>query len=201
MNLHEPTTLATDYLLFLASLVFAIRLWRVFRPWSLAFFFTALGSLFGGTYHGFLHMLTPFAAEAIWKATVFAIGLASFFLLLGTARALTTFAVVKLIVYTSWMITHDDFLWVMLDYGATMLIIGAVQIAAWIRERAPSAPWVIGSIAVAIAGALVQASGLTLHRHFNHNDLYHVIQLVALWLLYRGGLRMSSTSRPTTRPT
>ena len=76
MNLHEPTTLATDYLLFLASLVFAVRLWRVFRPWSFAFFFTALGSLFGGTYHGFLHMLTPFAAEAIWKATVFAIGLA-----------------------------------------------------------------------------------------------------------------------------
>ena len=200
--MSEPTTLVTDYLLFVAALVFAVRLWRGFRAWSLAFVFTALASLLGGTYHGFVHVLTPFAADVTWKATVFSIGLASFFFLLGTAHALAAFAVVKLILYTSWMITHDAFVWVILDYGVTLLIIAAVQIAAWIRERAPSAPWVIGSIAVSIIGALVQASGFTLHRHFNHNDLYHVIQLVALWLLYRGGrLMMSSTSRPMTPPT
>jgi hypothetical protein len=41
----------------------------------------------------------------------------------------------------------------------------------------------------------VQMSGFALHRHFNHNDLYHVIQIVALWLLHLGGVRW--TSRPT----
>ena len=32
-----------------------------------------------------------------------------------------------------------------------------------------------------------EARRLALHRHFNHNDLYHVIQIVALYLFYRGG--------------
>ena len=36
--------------------------------------------------------------------------------------------------------------------------------------------------------AAVQASGFALHRHFNHNDLYHVIQMGGFYLLFRGGL-------------
>ena len=43
------------------------------------------------------------------------------------------------------------------------------------------------------AGAMVQASGFRLHEHFNHNDLYHVIQMVALVLLYRGAKRLQSS--------
>jgi hypothetical protein len=31
-----------------------------------------------------------------------------------------------------------------------------------------------------------QASGFALHRHFNHNDLYHVIQIAALLFCYLG---------------
>ena len=52
----------------------------------------------------------------------------------------------------------------------------------------------IGSIIVSVIGALVQMSRLTLHEHFNHNDLYHVIQLLALWLLYRAGKLMNISS-------
>jgi hypothetical protein len=159
--------------------------------WSLAFAFTAAASFCGGTYHGL------FPDPRLWKATVFAVGFASFFLLAGSARFFAVLAAVKLVAYTSWMIVHDDFLWVIVDYGITLLLVGIVH---W-RNR-----WIIGSIAVSIVGALVQQSDFTLHRHFNANDLYHLIQLVALWLLYRGaeGVRASMTSatgRSTTQPT
>src|SRR5688572_16899499 len=91
----------------------------------------------------------------------------------------------------------SDFLWVIIDYGIALLIVAVVQLT----RRGPSTPWVIGSIAVSVIGALVQMSGLRLHEHFNHNDLYHVIQFVALWLLYRAGkLTNPSTARPTIRP-
>jgi hypothetical protein len=40
---------------------------------------------------------------------------------------------------------------------------------------------------------LVQASGFRLHEHFNHNDLYHVIQTAAVLLLYRGAKRLQSS--------
>jgi hypothetical protein len=36
----------------------------------------------------------------------------------------------------------------------------------------------------------VQASGVTLHRHFNHNDLFHVIQIGATLVFYRGARRL-----------
>lgn len=38
--------------------------------------------------------------------------------------------------------------------------------------------------------ASVQASGFALHRHFNHNDLYHVIQIAAMVLLFVGARQL-----------
>jgi hypothetical protein len=198
MTIHEPMTLATDYLLTIAAAIFAVRLWRTNRMWALAFLFTAAGSFFGGTFHGFAQTMEPLAAAALWKATVFSIGLASFFLLVGSGRALAVVAIVKLVIYASWMITHDAFIWVIIDYGVTLLLIGVAQLA----RRGPSTLWMISSIVVSVAGALVQQSGIALHENFNHNDLYHVIQLLALWLLFRGGMLMNpSTAPPTIRPT
>jgi hypothetical protein len=198
MTIHEPMTLATDYLLTIAAAAFAIRLWRTNRPWSLAFLFTAAGSFFGGTYHGFAPVLHVLTTIVLWKLTVYSLGLASFFLVLGSGRNLLLVALVKLIVYMSWMTAHSEFVWVIVDYGIALLIIAVMQLV----RRGPSTPWVIGSIVVSVIGALVQMSRLRLHEHFNHNDLYHVIQLLALWLLYRGGKLMNpSTARPTIRPT
>ena len=192
MNVHEPMTFATDLMLTVAAIVFCARLWRVHRMWALAFLFTGAGSFFGGMHHGFAHALTPSGSLVLWKATVFSVGIASFFLLAGSHRKLAIVAMVKLIVYLSWMITHNNFVWVILDYALTLLIVGLV-----VRSQ-----WVFASIIVSVIGALVQQSRFALHQHFNHNDLYHVIQLVALWLLYRGGLAMkSSTAPPTTQPT
>lgn len=198
MNVQEPMTLATDYLLTIAAAIFGARLWRTNRMWALAFFFTAAGSFLGGTNHGFAQVIGPFPAAVLWKLTILSIGLASFFLLAGTSRKLVLLAIVKFIVYASWMITHDQFLWVIIDYGVTLLIVGIAMLV----KRGPSTPWVIASIVVSVIGAGVQQSGFDLHKHFNHNDLYHVIQLFALWLLYRGGMLMSrSTEQPSTRPT
>lgn len=191
MSLAEPMTFATDMLLAIAAFVFSARLWRVNRMWALAFLFTGFGSFFGGTHHGFAPMMSPLTALLSWKATVFSIGIASFFLLAGSHRKLQIVAIMKLIVYISWMITHNDFVYVIVDYGLTLLIVGIV-----VRTR-----WVLGSIVLSVLGALVQQSTLALPP-LNHNDIYHVIQLIALWLLYRGGRLMNrSTAPPTTQPT
>lgn len=199
MNVHEPMTVATDYLLAIASVIFAIRLWRTNRHWAMAFLFTAAGSFFGGTHHGIALTFGFLPSILLWKATVLSIGMASCFLVIGSGRDLLLVGLVKLIVYMIWTtMISSDFLWVIVDYGIALLIVAVVQLV----RRGPSTRWVIGSIVVSVIGALVQMSRLRLHEHFNHNDLYHVIQLVALWLLYRGGkLTNPSTARPMTRPT
>ena len=195
-TVHEPMTLVTDYALCIAALIFCVRLWRTFRAWSLAFLFTAAASLFGGTYHGLGSQLPPLVEITLWKATVLSLGLTSFFLLAGMGRRLAVLATVKFIVFASWMITHDDFVWVIADYGLAFLLVGIGQGVAWIRARAPSAPWFLGSVLVAVVAAAVQAARVTIHPDFNHNDLYHVIQIVVLWMVFRAGLRMSAIARP-----
>jgi hypothetical protein len=47
--------------------------------------------------------------------------------------------------------------------------------------------WLIAGVLVSLVAAIVQARRLAPHRHFNHNDLYHVIQMAALYAFYRGG--------------
>jgi hypothetical protein len=210
VRIDEPMTMATDYVLAVATAILGVLLWRVaashrsaaIRSWSLAFFFTSLGSLSGGSYHGFQRVLEPLVVAALWKLTVYAIGLGSFFLLTGAILAgtgdgsdvsspvrstLVALATLELIIYMVWVTRHDDFIYVIEDYGSSLIVIAILQIVAWVRSRAPSAPWVLGSIALSVVGATIQASGFSLHRNFNHNDLYHVVQLVALWMLYRGG--------------
>lgn len=170
----DPIALVSDSALGLLALFFAIRLWRVQRMWSLAFLFTAVACFVGGVYHAYGDR-----TEELWKVTVIAVGLASFFLLAGTHRSLAIVAVVKLVAYVAWMMTHDDFLWVVIDYGISLILVGIFH---------PAKKWVWGSIAVSVAGAIVQQTHFTIHPYwFDFNDIYHVIQMVALWLLYRAG--------------
>ena len=197
MNVHEPMTVVTDYILAAAAAAFGVRLWRAGnRLWALAFFATATASLLGGTYHGL-------AYQPLWKPTVYSIGLASLFLLAGLGRAFAVAGIVKFAIYAVWMATHDDFVYVIADYGITLFVVGVFAAAWWLRARAPFAPWVLGSILVSVVAAAVQQSGMSLHRHFNHNDLYHLIQIGGLWLLYRGGVLLTTWSRDRSmsRPT
>lgn len=187
--IHEPMTVATDYMLSVASLIFARRLATAGRrAWAAAFLFTAIGSFAGGSWHGFAPLVAAWASVVLWKITVLAVGAASAALLIAATPRLRAVAYAKFALYAAWMLFHDEFIYVIADYGLSMLIVAVVFAAAWFRERAADAPLVLGSIGVSVVAAVVQASGVTIHPHFNHNDLYHVIQLAALWMLHRGGL-------------
>ena len=67
-----------------------------------------------------------------------------------------------------------------------MLLIIILQIFARVKYRAASAAWLISGIIVSFIAAGIQLSGFTMHEHFNHNDLYHVIQILAMYIIYRG---------------
>jgi hypothetical protein len=68
---------------------------------------------------------------------------------------------------------------VIVDTGSALAIVGALHL--WRFNG-----WMLAGVGASLAAALVQASGFALHRHFNHNDLYHVVQIAAMLLFYRG---------------
>ena len=211
MTIMEPMTLFTDYLVSLLAASLGIHLIIEGRArstrsevlWGWAFMATALGALAGGTSHGFIQQLGEEGWQVLWKLTVYAIGAASFLLLAGALfasvsgpwrRLLLLVALAKLAGYLWWMASHDDFRFVINDYGTSMVVVLLLQIWQWWARRAPSAPWVVAGILVSSAASLIQQSGFSLHQHFNHNDIFHVIQMLALWLLYRGGRLLDDAS-------
>lgn len=201
----EPMTLATDYALAGVTGWLAWRLYRLRegRParslWTLAFAAAALGALLGGTWHGFAPAFAEIAAILLWKATVLAIGVASFGMLAGSAvaafpgrtgRALVAIAAAKLAIYSAWMLGHNEYIYVIADTGIMMGAIVALHGWSAIRKRDSASLWILAGVGVSLLAAAVQASGFDLHRNFNHNDLYHVIQIGALFLLYSGAKRL-----------
>ncbi len=201
MQITEPTTMLTDYCLAILTGYFALKLLRSDPRqrsvwlWGAAFLATAAAAMLGGTSHGFAFYFDDFWKTLIWKATVYAVGLASFFMLSGTIMAvvkapvrkwLLAAAVIQFLIYASWMINHDDFKYVIYDYVPAMLAVIALQVYAYFRAKEKSALWIITGILISFFAAGIQQSGLTLHQHFNHNDLYHVIQMGAIYVLFRG---------------
>jgi hypothetical protein len=207
MQIHEPMTMATDYLLALLAIWWGWKLVisgsrdreTVRKVWGGFLFATALAAITGGSYHGFSAHLSPLLLTILWKTTVMAIGLASFLVLVSIAQArfggftrklVITIGAVKLLFYLAWMSAHDEFIWVILDYAPTMLFVLVVEAWQAAVRRQASSRWIVAGIVVSFLAAGIQASGFTLHRHFNHNDLYHVVQIGALYLLYRGGMQL-----------
>ena len=50
--------------------------------------------------------------------------------------------------------------------------------------------WLVRGIGVTLVGLGMQQSGWSPAEHFNHNDLYHVIQMAGLYCFYRGALAL-----------
>lgn len=54
--------------------------------------------------------------------------------------------------------------------------------------------WMVAGIAVTLIGAIAQASGFRRNADFNHNDAYHVIQILGLYLFFQGASRLRDRS-------
>jgi hypothetical protein len=205
VRITEPMTMITDYVMGALALVLAMRLigdatagrQLSGRLWAAALLMTAAAAFLGGTYHGFIQWMPGAAGRAMWKATLLATGVGSACLLAAAVvaattgalrRALVAVVVVKLLVYIWTIATKDRFILVMADYGSALV---AVALAAWLLRPSgltPAAWWIAGGVAVAVVAGVIQWAHLAPHARFNHNDLFHVVQMASLYLLYRGGL-------------
>jgi hypothetical protein len=194
LEIAEPVTMLTDYALGGVSGALGLLILKNHamsaRLWGIAFSALAVAAFLGGTFHGF-------QAAWTWKPTVLAVGIASFGMLAGSAyattsgnvrRALLAAAALKLVFYEAWMLGHDDFIFVVADTASAMLAVAALHLLALGN---PATRWILGGVAVSLIAAGIQAGKLALHQHFNHNDLYHVVQIAAMALYYAGARRMT----------
>jgi hypothetical protein len=199
-------TMLTDYLITVFAFIWAVRMVRknTTRPgcamlfWAGALLFTGVAAATGGTFHGFQMMMPSWLVTVTWKATMVAVGLASLCFASatiftafshGVRKVLLTIVAAKLVVYLVWLlIGDDDFRYAIYEYSPTMVAVLGVQLYLWLKRTNPAAPWIVAGIVISFLAAFVQMFGVGFHKHFNQNDIYHVVQIVGLYFFYRGGL-------------
>lgn len=210
MTITEPTTMATDYILGFVSVFLAGRLLNQARRhkapaiavWAIAFLATGIAAFIGGTYHGFTEPLGSIGQAATWKATLYLIGVMSLTMATGstlaripnpTKKILLFFIALKFLFFAIWMVNHDDFKYVIYDYAPTMIGIALIHGWSFFRNgNGRGDGWILLGIALSLGGAVLQQTGFSLHQHLNHNDIYHIVQIVAMLAFYRGARLMQN---------
>ena len=207
----EPMTLFTDYALATVTGMLAVSLLRLGRPgqssatlWAGAFIAISAAALIGGTYHGGGHILSERVLAGLWKITMFISGFISFFMLMAAVVSclpkrwhfwVLGVTVLKLLLYLVWVSAHDEFLYVVYDYGSAMIVVLCLYTTMIFRIGQKGSLWIIGGLILSVTAAIFQRSGWDISPHFNHNDLYHVIQMGAVYLIYKGVKKETLTAR------
>ena len=71
--------------------------------------------------------------------------------------------------------------------------------AAYMQREDGSVKWIASGVAVTLIGVVVQQTGFRRHLDFNHNDIYHIIQIAAFYLFFRGACTLRDRQTVPTR--
>ena len=86
--------------------------------------------------------------------------------------------------------------------GAVLLLLAGLRSAlrpepGAQKDRKAGASWLKKGVLVSAIGIALMVTKVSLHPHFNQNDLYHVVQMVGLYCFYRGGLLLHGLNPPS----
>lgn len=165
------------------------------QRWFLIFFgATAAASFAGGTVHGF------FAdSKILWRVVLISLGVVSAAAWAIGARLLFGDRIARIITIAAWVefaayallvaFVTDSFAVAIVNYlPSTIFLIVAFFVSYQAGSAAPLALG-LGGLVLTLVAAGVQQARIALHpTYFNHNALYHLLQAVALFLIFRAAV-------------
>lgn len=179
------------------------QIWAI-RWWAVAFGSVALAAGLGGTCHGFVYWMPGTTLFQLWTGMLYAVSFASLTMLVGTIGAssfpptqgwLMVGAGLKAIVVWAILLQSPHFRVVVLDYGLSLGIVLALQVL-WICRKAGAsqslqpAGWIGAGVLVSGLAMAVLGSQISIAAVLHPNDLYHLVQMVGLGLLYQGAKQL-----------
>jgi hypothetical protein len=206
----ERTTAATDAVLAIAA---AGSLWLLRRAtppsfgrgvWQAALASTAVASVLGAVAHGL--RLPAATRELLWQPLYLALGITMALFVVGAVRdwrseaaarrVLGPMLAVAVAFYVITRLTRGSFLAFVIYEAAALVFSLAVYLGLAGQSRAGAA-LMAAALAVSLAAGAVQAADLGVVRlvwDFDHNGVFHLVQLVGLGLLVAGlRLRLAAT--------
>ena len=208
----ERTTAATDLALAAAALAGAAYLRGPApaslgrRIWAAALAAAGLASLLGAVTHGLV--MTDGLREALWQPLYLLLGIAVACFVAGAVgdawgapparRILPPLLTLALGFYFATRFTGGNFLVFVLFQAVGLL--AALAVYCWLTWRSRrGAGMVAGALALTLAAGAIQADQSLSARlvwEFDHNGLYHLVQLAGLALLVAGLARTLTAAPP-----
>lgn len=202
-------TFYTDILLALLAVYCGLQIselyWQKYRLFhfhlSWAFYTLAFSAFLGAVSHGFGSNFPPLIRQLAWKLTVLSVGFTALFFLLAAFSCIMTYAtysllrwipIMAVVIYGFVIWRQSEFSQVLKFCGPAMAFVLIVMIYLYVTTGDRGAGSIITGLVISFGGALLWSARFSLHTHFNHNDIFHVIQMVGLWFIYRGGLAIQN---------
>jgi hypothetical protein len=208
----ELTTAATDGLLGILAVIGLVLLsscrdrdsWKV-GVWSSVLITLVVVSILGTVVHGF--DLSEAARELLWRPLYLLLGLlvalfvvAAVYDWLGrstASRLLPMAVVVAALFFLLTQVVQGTFLVFVIYEATAMLLALIIYMYLAVRQHRDGAPLMALAIVLNIFAAAVQASGsisLAVIWQFDHNGVFHLVQMVAVVVLVLGLRRSLATS-------
>jgi len=204
-GITEPMTVFTNVVLGLIAMWLAARLGYGSAAegkgagfaLALALGATAVSAFLGAIAHGADPRADAAVRQRFWRLTLYATGVigattvasVAFFAVRGPARtAVLIVAGLKLLAYWVSVTRRPEFRLAAADNAGALAVLFVAAVYVGWRFASPASPWLVVGVLVSLAGGVIQVRRIGVHRYFNHNDVYHVIQVIALFLFYRGGV-------------
>ena len=207
----ERTTAATDAVLALAAAAAILVLQRTTprsfgrAVWQAALAALALASVLGAVAHGL--ELAAATRELLWQPLYLALGVTMALFVVGAVRdwrgdaasrrALVPMLALAIVFYGITRLTGGSFLaFVVYEAAALLFSLGVYLRLATGPARVGAAP-MAAALAVSLAAGVVQASNvgpIRLVWEFDHNGVFHLVQLVGLALLLTGLRRLLAST-------
>jgi hypothetical protein len=209
----ELTTAATDALLGILALscILYLRRFRSLNRWRVCIWSLVLATLFvasmlGAVVHGL--DLSPGTSALLWRPLYFLLALlvalfvvAAIYDWLGKRTAQRVLAVMISVAIGFFIVTQivsDSFRIFVVYETISMLAALFIYVFLAARDRLKGAGLMAAAIMLNLLAAGIQASEsvqLTLIWSFDHNGIFHIVQMIAV-LVLMAGLRRSFLCRP-----
>lgn len=197
----EPDVALTDYALVVESFLFSawifkMRIANSLKPWFVLLFGSiGFAALVGGTVHGFLTDPQSRATRICWVITMIILGIAALSEYGLSARILfaprsanlaTSAAFLIFAVYAALVVAwNDSFRIAVINYIIGLLFLAAAFLRLYAGNRSRAALIGLAGLLLTVGASIVQQARIAIHpRYFNHNALYHLLETIALFLIY-----------------
>jgi len=201
----EQTTAFTDIILALLAMLTAVYISRKgmeknqfrTRIWAGAFLFLALSAGVGAIAHGF--EMSDGLNRSVWHVINLGLGMTVALFLVATAldltneklakRFLTGMIILAFIFFLVTVFVPGSFLVFIIYESIAMLVALGTYMGLAVKKKLPGAAMIAIAIFLTMVAAGIQASeavNVTVIWEFDHNGIFHIVQMMALPLFAIG---------------